>query len=79
MKNKSQLMDLPLSTVEIMQESEMLLVVGGNDGLDLSATNNADGICDGTNNASGVCGGTNNASGRCGVKDTIVVTKPTLP
>ena len=69
MKKNSELMALPLQVVDAMQENEMLLVVGGNTGLDLSATNNADGICDGTNNSSGTCGGTNNGSGRCGVTD----------
>lgn len=76
MKNNFQLMALPLQAVDAMQESEMLLVVGGNAGLDLSATNNADGVCDGVNNGSGTCGGTNNGSGRCGViKDTTIVIK----
>lgn len=79
MKNDSLLMDLPHQVVDAMQESEMLLVVGGNSGLDLSATNNADGVCDGVNNGSGTCGGTNNGSGRCGIKDTIIVIKPIKP
>lgn len=85
MKNNSLLMELPLQAVDAMQESEMLLVVGGNAGLDLSdgtcdGANNGSGVCNGTNNSSGTCGSTNNGSGRCGVKDTIiVVTKPTLP
>lgn len=67
MKNKAQLMDLPPCALDAMQESEMLLVVGGNGSLDTSAANNGDGVCIGTNNSSGICTGTNNSSGLCGV------------
>lgn len=89
MKNSSKLMDLPLQIVEAMQESEMLLVVGGNAGLDEEATNNGNGTCSGVNNGGGSCGtinngsgrcnGINNASGYCGAIDPGVVSKPDQP
>lgn len=58
-------MDLPLRVVESLNESEMLLVAGGNFGLAEASTNNSSGVCSDTNNADGLCNGTNNYNGRC--------------
>ena len=65
MKGFSKLVSLPNEVMEVLQEGEMLLVVGGNTGFDLFAVNNGNGTCTSTNNGTGICAGTNNHNGVC--------------
>lgn len=59
---ENRFMNLPIQLLDVLQEEEMILVLGGSV---KPNTNNSDGTCDGTNNGSGVCAGTNNGTGTC--------------
>ncbi len=60
---KKKFMQFPARMVDILAESEMLLVVGGASGS--GGVNNSNGTCEGTNNDNGLCTETNNGTGRC--------------
>lgn len=56
-------MNLPIQLLDVLQEEEMILVLGGSV---KPEPNNGIGTCGGTNNAGGICtGGPNNGSGTC--------------
>lgn len=70
-------MNLPIQLLDVLQEEEMILVLGGsvkpnpnNGNGDCSnnpnTPNNGSGTCSGTNNGDGTCTGTNNNGGVCG-------------
>lgn len=60
------MMILSADLIEKLAEDELLSVRGGLS-IQLFATNNGTGRCDGTNNGSGYCeGDSNNGSGTCG-------------
>lgn len=65
MKESKKLTSLPEQVVEVMQENEMMLVAGGNNGLDIVPINNIVGVCTNVNTGSGLCSGANNDTGMC--------------
>lgn len=61
---KNNLMQMPTHIAEVLQNEEMILVIGGKD--DKELVNNNDGLCSGVNNGNGRCtSGINNGSGLC--------------